>query len=130
MSTHPWDDIPNTGGGTYFKFRDKGDSIKGTVTAIRKGTDFDGNPAPEMDVQCPDGETFTVTCDKAQLKRQILDLRPNVGDTVAIVYTDDERTAQGGSMKCFDVAVKPGDGPLADPTPAAAAKPASAADLI
>lgn len=131
--SHPWDDIPRGGGGTYFKFESPGDSVKGTVTRIGKGTDFDDRPCPEFDLQREDGTTVTISAGQAQLKRLILDALPGVGDTVVIVYTHDERTPKGGSMKCFDVAVKAGDGAAPDttPEPALSAKTAtSAADLL
>lgn len=129
---HPWSDIPR-GGGAYFKFESPGDSVKGTVSRIGKGSDFDGNPCPEFDLDLEDGSTVTISAGQAQLKRKVMELLPGVGDTVVIVYTQDERTPKGGSMKCFDVAVKAGDGAAPDstPEPALTAKPAtSAADLL
>ena len=127
---HPWDDIPR-GGGAYFKFESTGDSVKGTVTRIGRGTTFAGDPCPEFDLDTGDG-IVTISAGQAQLKRLILEALPGIGDTVVIVYTHDEKTAQGGSMKCFDVAVKKGagDGAATDePALTPAAKP-SAADLL
>ena len=128
--SHPWDDIPR-GGGAYFKFESPGDSVKGTVTRIGKGTTFSGDPCPEFDLETDDG-IVTVSAGQAQLKRLILEALPSIGDTVVIVYTHNEKTAQGGEMKCFDVACKAGDGAApASNEPALAGKPAtSAADLL
>lgn len=133
MTDDIWDDIPR-GGGSYFKFESPGDSVKGTLTRKGRGSDFDGNPCPEFDLELEDGSTVTISAGQAMLKRLCLEQAPGVGDTVAIVYTKDERTPKGGAMKCFELAVKPGasDGVAADdPEPALSAKTAtSAADLL
>lgn len=130
--SHPWDDIPRSGG-TFFKFESPGDSVKGVVSRIGKGSDFDDKPCPEFDLDLDDGTTVTISAGQAQLKRKVMELLPSVGDTVVIVYTSDERTPKGGSMKCFDVAVKAGDGAASgsNDEPALTSKAAtSAADLL
>lgn len=130
MSDDPWSNLPR-GGGDYFKFNDVGDSVAGTMTAKRAGTDFNGNPCPELDIETGDGETVTLSAAQAQLKRLLMDANPQVGDRLSIVYTHDEKTTKGSNMKCFDVAIKAGagDGAATETVGAGAGKP-SAADLL
>lgn len=108
MSTDAWDDIPNTSG-PFVKWENPGDSIIGTVTGIGTGTDMNGNTVPEITLTTDDGDDAILSASQAQLKAKLFDLRPQVGDRLSVVFTSLEKRALG-SLKCFDVAVKPGNG--------------------
>jgi len=131
-STDPWSTFTPPGSGDYpdrqFKFDTIGVSIAGTITNIRRA-EFDGRGVPELWLDTPDGET-SVLCGQANLMTQLLDLRPNVGDRIAIVYTG-QRKAKLGMAKLFDVSLKrghavEGESVLDDAKPA----PKTAADLL
>jgi hypothetical protein len=128
-NSDPWDTFTAPGGGDYpdrqFKFDTIGGSIAGTITNIRRA-EFDGRGVPELWLDTDDGET-SVLCGQANLMTQLLDLRPSVGDRIAIVYTG-QRKAKLGMAKIFEVALTrdevTGPGPVSQP----ATK--SAADLL
>ena len=132
-ASDPWVTFTPPGSGDYpdrqFKFDTIGVSIAGTITNIRRA-EFDGRGVPELWLDTPDGET-SVLCGQANLMTQLLDLRPNVGDRIAIIYTG-QRKAKLGMAKLFDVSLKRADGTYegaaAPPEPQAA--PKTAADLL
>lgn len=103
MSNTPTDDInwDDMAGGSFVKFVTPGDEAYGTITAVRPGTDFNGNPCPYLDLATEDGER-TVSCGQANLKAQIVALKPRVGDTIRITFTHEEK-AEKGMRKMFTV---------------------------
>ena len=117
-SADPWENM-SAGGGDYHKFETVGETLVGAITAKRAGTDFNGNPCPEFDMHLDDDTDVTVSAGQAMLKRLVLETNPQVGDRIAISYTHDEKTTKGSAMKCFDVAVKAGDGTVREAAPAA-----------
>lgn len=123
--THPWDSVPSSDG--YAKWTEPGDNVKGTVVDVGIGQDLNGNDAPQIIVETEAG-TVTITASQAQLRAKLLDARPNVGDTIAVMFTGEEKRPGGKTLKEFDVAVKAGNGKAA-PAAATAGKP-SASDLI
>jgi hypothetical protein len=143
-TTDPWSNFTPPGGGDYpdrqFKFDTIGVSIAGKITNIRRSefdkiVERDGQKVvtkqvvPELWLDTDDGET-SVLCGQANLMTQLLDLRPNVGDRIAIVYTG-QRKAKLGMAKLFDVSLKRSDGTVEaseENTGPQAAK--SAADLL
>ncbi len=128
--THPWEGIAQSSG--YAKWENEGDSVKGKVTEVGIGQDMNGNDCPQVIVDTGDGDGITVSASQAQLRSKLIEARPNVGDTIAIVFTGVEKRAGGKTLKQFDVAVKPGDpSDSADPVgaPSSGGRP-SAADLI
>ena len=128
-TSDPWGTFTAPGSGDYpdrqFKFDTIGVSIAGTITNIRRA-EFDGRGVPELWLDTPDGET-SVLCGQANLMTQLLDLRPNVGDRIAIVYTG-QRKAKLGMAKLFDVSLKRADG--SETIATASAPPKTAADLL
>lgn len=124
----PWAGITAGGGGDYLKWETVGQSVIGTITAKRAGTDFNGHPCPQMDINTDDGETVTLNAGQAQLKALILDANPQVGDRIAITFSGEEKVEKG-MKKVFDVAVKAGDGTTPAPSAPAVEKPSAAALL-
>lgn len=113
-----WDN-PDFAGGEFYTFTDVGDSVTGVmVGAPRTGTDFNGNPCPEITLRNPAGIDTKVTLAQAQLKAKALKAKPVEGDTVTLTFTGEEKAAKG-MKKLFDVTVIKGDGSV----PQAAATP-------
>ncbi len=100
-----------TGNSDYISWDQPGDQAIGTVKEIREGTDFNGNPCPELILEVnEDGDEQTLTAGQAMLKRLLAENRPQVGQKIRITYTGDERTERGGTMKVFTLETKEGAG--------------------
>ena len=99
-----WDDeeIQPTGG-DFVKFNEVGDSVIGTITAIRKQRfeDSDGvTYAPQIDLDTADGER-TLTAGAVKLRQLFIDQRPEVGDRIKVVHT-----GKSGRVKLFTLDVR------------------------
>lgn len=83
-----------------------GQQVVGTVAAIRTHVFApERGPVPLLDLETDDGELVTVAVDKADLRRQIVDAAPQVGDRIRILFRDTERRP-AGVAKLFDVQVR------------------------
>jgi len=125
--TDTWDQFEAPGSGEFpdaFKFDTIGASIAGDIVNVRKAV-FDDKAVPELWIATADGER-SVLCGQANLLTQLIELKPMVGDRIAIVYAS-QRKAKLGMAKLFDVSLKRADGSTVDPAPAPAT---SAADLL
>ena len=95
------------------KFAAIGDSVSGTITGLRAGEDFNGNPCPVIDLTTAEGEQ-TVTCGQANLKAQIKALGSageiEIGKAISITYARDEK-AEKGMRKMFEIKVTDGNKP-------------------
>jgi hypothetical protein len=123
MSTSVWDDPDLRVGGDYAKFENVGDSVSGTVNAVRAHRFDDGSVAPQILLTTDGGEEKTVTCGAIRLKVAVAEQRPEPGDHITITYTQEEKRAGGRTLKHWDVKVTRGG---ARPTPPAAAAPQAA----
>jgi hypothetical protein len=128
MTTDPWAEMPR-GDGSFIRWTDPGQKVVGTIVEMGVGTDINGNPCPQLTVNTTDGDVI-VTCSQAQLRSKIIEIHKtstiNVGDKIAIIYTNNENRAGGKTLKCFDVSHK---AETSTDTPVAQNKP-SAADLF
>ncbi len=98
-----------TNSGDYVSWNNPGDQAIGTIKEVREGTDFNGNPCPELVLEInDDGDEITLTAGQAMLKRLLAEQRPTTGDRIRVTYTGDEKTERGGTMKVFTLDVKPG----------------------
>lgn len=124
-----WDDPDLRVGGEFFKFDNVGDSIAGTINAVRAHRFDDGSVAPQVMLTTDDGEEKTVTAGQVRLKAALAEQRPEAGDRITITFTENEKRAGGKTLKHFDVNVaRGGTPPGAAPAPVAAAPvPAQAA---
>ena len=86
-----WDDMATSG---FMKFEAIGDSISGTIVKVYPGTDFNGNPCPVLDLVTEDGER-TLSCGQANLKAQIVALKPKAGETIKVTFDHEEKAALG-----------------------------------
>lgn len=129
MTTSVWDDPDLRVGGEFVKFENVGDSVSGTVNAIRAHRFDDGSVAPQVLVTTDDGEERTITAGQVRLKAELATQRPEPGDHVVIKFTEVEKRSGGKTLKHFSVSVTRGGAPAAAPvaTPAPAAAPAPAA---
>jgi hypothetical protein len=107
MTDFDWDEYANTG--DWITFAQVGDSAVGTVKAVRRGKDFNGNPCPELVIETTDGEK-TLTAGQVMLKSALAVAQPQVGDKIAIVYSGIGDAKPGKApAKLFEVSVqKPG----------------------
>lgn len=123
-----WDDPDLRVGGEFFKFDNVGDSIAGTVNAVRAHRFDDGSVAPQVMLTTDDGEEKTVTAGQVRLKAALAEKRPEAGDRISITFTENEKRAGGKTLKHFNVDVTRGGGGAPAEAPAqAAAAPAPAA---
>lgn len=120
--TSIWDDPDLRVGGEFFKFDNVGDSIAGTINAVRAHRFDDGSVAPQVMLTTDDGEEKTVTAGQVRLKAALAEQRPEAGDHITITFTENEKRAGGKTLKHFDVNVARGGGSA---TPAPAAAPAA-----
>ncbi len=109
MPVFDYDNYTNSG--DYISWTNPGDQAIGTIKEVREGTDFNGNPCPELILEVnDDGDEQTLTAGQAMLKRLLAEQRPVVGNKIRVTYTGDETTAQGGTMKVFTLETKEGSG--------------------
>lgn len=125
-----WDDPEIRSGGDFVKLENIGDTISGTVQAVRVHRFDDGKVAPQVLLVTDDGEERTLTAGQVRLKAALAEERPETGDHVTVTLTDIEKRAGGKTLKHFDVTVTRGQASTTPaPAPAvAAAKPAAAPD--
>jgi hypothetical protein len=111
-----WDEPEFRDGGEYVKFENVGDTITGTIVAIRAMTWEDGTKSPQIILDC-DGTERTVTAGQVRLKAALAEKRPEAGDVISITFTSLEKRSGGKTLKHFDVVVA-GAAPKATPTAA------------
>ena len=123
-----WDDPDLRVGGEFFKFDNVGDSIAGTVNAVRAHRFDDGSVAPQVMLTTDDGEEKTVTAGQVRLKAALAEQRPEAGDHISVTFTENEKRAGGKTLKHFDVKVTRGGAPAPAAAPAAAASAPAATE--
>lgn len=125
MSTSVWDDPELRVGGEFVKFENVGDTVSGTVTAVRAHRFDDGSVAPQVLLATDDGEERTITAGQVRLKAALAEQRPEAGDHLTVTFTQNEKRAGGKTLKHFDVTVtRAGTSPAPAPAAAAAVTPA------
>lgn len=102
-----WDDPDIKSGGDYVSFVDEGDSVAGTITGITVHTFDDGKKVPKLYIETSNGERI-LTAGQVQLKAKLSELRPEVGDKIAVVLKQIEKRAGNKTLKHFDVQIKRG----------------------
>lgn len=109
-----WDEPEFRDGGEYVKFENVGDTITGTIVAIRAMTWEDGTKSPQIILDC-EGIERTVTAGQVRLKAALAEKRPEAGDFISITFTSLEKRSGGKTLKHFDVVVNAGVNPKATP---------------
>lgn len=140
MSSSVWDDPAIRSGGEFVSFEKVGDSVSGTISAIRAHRFDDGKVAPQILLTTDDGEEKTVTAGAIKLKAELAEMRPEAGDHIVISLKEEEKRAGGKTLRHWDVKlVRGGAAPAAPasvpaqataaPTPDPAALAAALANL-
>lgn len=99
-----WDDPELHVSDDYVKFENPGDTITGTITALRIHK-FDDKAVPQVIVRTNDGRDRIITGGQARLKALLAEKRPDVGDTITVTMTNVEKRAGGKTLKHFEVDV-------------------------
>lgn len=123
-ATDFWSDPELSTSGDFVTFANVGDTVTGTITAIRKHMFDDGKVVPQIELDTPAGPK-TLTAGQVRLKAELAEKRPGVGDLLTVTYTQEEKRSGGKTLKHFDVTV----GPVAAPAAPAAAPAAPALDV-
>lgn len=111
-----WDDPELLVSDDYVKFENPGDTITGTITALRIHK-FDDKAVPQVIVRTSDGRDRTITGGQARLKALLAEKRPDVGDTITVTMTNVEKRAGGKTLKHFEVDVNRAASALAAAAP-------------
>ena len=106
-----WDDPALKTGGNFVKFENVGDTITGTIVAVKAHRFDDGNTVPQIFLKTTEGEERTLTAGQVRLRAALSEQRPDVGDKLTVTYTQNERRAGGKTLKHFEVKVERGDKP-------------------
>jgi hypothetical protein len=113
-----WDDPDLRAGGEFVKLDNLGDTIAGTIQAIRKHRFDDGSVVPQILLVTDQGEERTLTAGQVRLKAELAQQRPEAGDHITVTLTQIEPRAGGKSLKHFAVQIRRGAGqPPAAPAP-------------
>lgn len=103
-----WDDPEIRSGGEFVKFEQPGDSVAGTITAIKKHRFDDGSVVPQIYLTTDEGDERTLTAGQVRLKAVLAEQRPDVGDHLTVTYERQEKRAGGKTLKHFAVVVRRG----------------------
>jgi hypothetical protein len=122
-----WDDPELRVGGDFVKFENVGDTISGTISAVRAHRFDDGKVAPQILLTTDDGEEKTITAGQVRLKVALSEERPEAGDHITITLSNVEKRAGGKTLKHFEVKVTRGNGAPATAASTGAASAAPAA---
>jgi hypothetical protein len=110
-----WDEFK----GEYVKWETPGQVVHGTLMAYERGS-YKGNTYPELALSTAEG-TRKVSATQANLKRQLADEYPEVGDELRIEYLGEGEAKPGQSpVKLFELQV----------TRKGSNAPATATDLV
>ena len=116
--TSVWDDPTIRPSGDYVRFETVGDTLVGDVIGLGIHEFPDGKRAAKLIVRDDEGEERTLTAGQVQLASKLAEARPEVGDRIKIVYTENEKRSGGKTLKHFDVSVKKGGAKTTMPVPA------------
>lgn len=111
--TSVWDDPDLRVGGEFVKFENVGDTVSGTVNAVRAHRFDDGSVAPQVLITTDNGDERTVTAGQVRLKAELAAQRPEPGDHITITHTEVEKRSGGKTLKHFSVQVNRGGIPAA-----------------
>lgn len=128
--TNVWDDPDLQRNDDYVRWENEGDQIVGEILRVAKHTFEDGKVAPLLVIRTDDGTERTLTAGQVQLATKLAELRPGVGDRIAIVYTRSEKRQGGKTLKHFEVEVKAGTPSVSEPAGVSTSAPAPAKSLL
>lgn len=93
--------------GQWVQFDNPGDKVVGTILNIREHTfDADKGPVPIVDLDAGGEEHVSLSCAAINLRGQMAELNPQVGDKIGVKLTGLERLpGRPQPMKVFDVRI-------------------------
>lgn len=110
---------------SFIKLEKVGDSCEGIIAKIERQTftdeDGDKKVVPKLTLRYADGTDHTLTAGQVQLRRKLVEARPDVGDYLKVTLTQIQPLGGGRKLKHIDVVHKPGNGSVPAPAPSAAA---------
>lgn len=115
-----WDDPEIKTGGEFVTFETVGDTVSGTINAIRTHRFDDGKVVPQILLTTDDGEEKTLTAGQVRLKAELAEERPEAGDHLKVKLSEIEKRSGGKTLKHFEVTVTRGGAPATVAPPAAA----------
>ena len=109
MTDYEFEELPS--GGSFAKWETVGDEVVGRIAAfgIDSGTDFNGDPCPQLVVET-EGGNVTINGGQAALRRLMTDYQGRLGQIghgARVKYTGTYQTKQGTEGKEFGVWVTP-----------------------
>ena len=107
----------------FISFTNPGDTVTGTITALRLQTFVDNGVSktvPQLDLDTVDG-LRTLTAGQTRLQMELLEKRPDIGDLLTVTMTGVQKRPGGKTLKEFTVTVGHPP-PAAEPTIAEAIK--------
>lgn len=116
MTTDPWDTFVT---GDWMRFETPGDTVTGELIARQTGTDYNGDPCPQIVLATRTG-AVTITAGQAHLKRLLAAARHELVEGATVTVTFDRLgDAEKGKNppKLFKVSVTAPD-PAKQPAPA------------
>lgn len=129
MSASVWDDPDLQAGGEFISFENVGDTVSGTINAIRTHRFDDGKVVPQILLTTDGGEERTLTAGQVRLKAELAEKRPEAGDHLKVTLSDIEKRSGGKTLKHFTVEIGKGGTPAATSQPAVTPAPAPAVDI-
>lgn len=128
--TSVWDDPELRIDTDYVKFENVGDTIVGTIDGIGIHTWDDGRRCPKLFIVDDDGNSRTLTAGQYELKKKLAELRPEVGDRIAIKFVATDKLDGGKTAKRFTVQTKKGEAPAVADAASGGDAPGDADDLL
>jgi len=107
-----WDDPELKSNSNFVSFDSVGDTVSGTILAVKRHRFDDGGLVPQIILRCDDGEERTLTAGQTRLKLALTAQRPDEGDHLKVPLTQIEKRSGGKTLKHFDVLVRRGNGPV------------------
>jgi hypothetical protein len=80
--------------GSFVKFNEIGDKIRGEIVDIQEGRDFNGNPAPMLVIHTDEGERRW-TVGQAYPQRRLAEIQPQIGWEIEACYEGDTEGRPG-----------------------------------
>lgn len=116
MTDDIWEQFADEDDDKYQRWEKIGAEVEGVVVNVGVGSYLGGDAYPELTVRRADDKIKIVSASQSNLKRQLIELRPKVGDRLRIVFRAEGAARQGfNPVKLFDVAVEPGPAPAEQP---------------
>lgn len=111
----------STPNGAWVQFTNEGDKVVGTILGIREHVfDADKGAVPIIDLDTGADEPVSLSCAAVNLRGQMAELAPQVGDKIGVKLVGHERLpGRPQPLKKFDVRLLEAAPPKTEPEPPA-----------